>query len=307
MPLKCAAMTSGAAASNRNPRSPALRMFWLTLVKYSSIDGGQRAASFAYYAFFALFPLLLLLVAIGSAFFDAARVGNFVINGVSHYVLVVADDKHDMVRETIRGVIKTRRGVGIFAVLGLIWSSTRFFQSLVSGVNRAWGTHEYSWWRLPIQNLIMVGVLASALLVGLAVPPTLNWVELHFTIGRSVTLYGFTAIRLLLPSAVLLYSITLFYKLAPRRRTTIREIWLGSLMATVLLQVLQSLFLLYARNVAHFNRVYGAFGSVIAILMWVYLSGSVIILGGCFCAAKAEVEGKLENPVPPRLEEERSA
>jgi YihY family inner membrane protein len=127
------------------------------------------------------------------------------------------------------------------------------------------------------------------------------------SIGRSVTLYGFTAIRLLLPSAVLLYSITLFYKLAPRRRTTIREIWLGSLMATVLLQVLQSLFLLYARNVAHFNRVYGAFGSVIAILMWVYLSGSVIILGGCFCAAKAEVEGKLENPVPPRLEEERSA
>jgi Ca2+-transporting ATPase len=292
-------MTSGAAASNRNPRNRALRIFWLTLVKYSSIDGGQRAASFAYYAFFALFPLLLLLVAIGSTFFDPARVGDFVIDGVSKYVLV-AEDKHDMVRETIRGVIKARRGVGSFAVLGLIWSSTRFFQSLVSGVNRAWGTHEYSWWRLPIQNLIMVGVLASALLVGLAVPPTLNWVQFHFTIGRSVTLYGFTAIRLLLPSAVLFYGLTLFYKLAPRRRTSVREIWLGSLMATVLLQVLQSLFLLYARNVANFNKVYGAFGSVIAILMWVYLSGSVIILGGCFCAAKAEVEGKLEHPLPPR-------
>jgi Ca2+-transporting ATPase len=292
-------MTPGAVSSNRNPRNRALRTLWLTLVKYSAIDGGQRAASFAYYAFFALFPLLLLLVAIGSTFFDPARVGDAVIDAVSKYVLV-AEDKHDMVRQTIRGVIKARRGVGSFAVLGLVWSSTRFFQSLVSGVNRAWGTHEYSWWRLPIQNLIMVGVLASALLVGLAVPPTLNWVQAHFTIARSITLIGFTAIRLLLPSAVLFYGITLFYKLAPRRRTSFKEIWLGSLMATVLLQVLQSLFLLYARNVANFNKVYGAFGSVIAVLMWVYLSGSVIILGGCFCAAKAEVEGKLEYPVPPK-------
>jgi len=278
-----------------------MRVLWLTLVKYSEIDGAQRAASFAYYAFFALFPLLLLLVAIGSAFFDPAKVGDWVIDALGKYVLV-AQDKHDMVRQTIRGVIKARRGVGSFAVLGLIWSSTRFFQSLVSGVNRAWGTHEYSWWRLPIQNLIMVGVLASALLVGLAVPPTLSWVAVHFAIPHSIVIIGFTAVRLLLPSAVLFYGITLFYKLAPRRRTTVREVWLGAFMAAILLQVLQTVFLLYARNVANFNKVYGAFGSVIAVLMWVYLSGSVIILGGCFCAAKAEVEGKLEYSVPPKTE-----
>jgi Ca2+-transporting ATPase len=286
-------MTSGAAASSRKQGNRALRMLWRTVVKYSEIDGAQRAASFAYYALFALFPLLLLLVAIGSAFFDPARVGNWVIDNISKYVLV-AEDKHDMVRETIRGVIKSRRGAGSFAVLGLIWSSTRFFQSLVSGVNRAWGTHEYSWWRLPIQNLLMVGVLASALLLGLAVPPTLHWIEIHFTLAHVLTLVGFGLIRLLLPTAVLFYGISLFYKLAPRRRTTFKEVWLAAFLATLLLQSLQALFLLYARNVAHFNKVYGAFGSVIAVLVWIYLSGSVIILGGCFCAAKAEVEGKLE-------------
>jgi len=290
-------MTPGAAASSRNPRNRVLRVLWLTLVKYSHIDGGQRAASFAYYAFFALFPLLLLLVAIGSFFFNPATVGNQVVDAVSKYVLV-AEDKHDMVRETIRGVIKSRRGAGSFAVIGLIWSSTRFFQSLVSGVNRAWGTHEYSWWRLPIQNLLMVGILASALLVGIAVPPALNWTAAHFTIARGVALAGFAAIRFLLPSAVLFYGMTLFYKLAPRRRTSFQEVWLGAFLGAILLQVLQQLFLLYARNVANFNKVYGAFGSVIAVLMWVYLSGSVIILGGCFCAAKAEVDGHLEYTVP---------
>src|SRR5277367_4511168 len=152
-------MTPAASGTSRNPRNRLFRVLWLTLIKYSSIDGEQRAASFAYYAFFALFPLLLLLVTIGSYFFNPARVGDVVLDAVSHYVLVDTD-KHDLVRETIRGVIKARRGVGLFAVLGLLWSSLRFFQSLVIGVNRAWGTHEYTWWRLPIQNMLMVGILA---------------------------------------------------------------------------------------------------------------------------------------------------
>jgi len=38
-----------------------------------------------------------------------------------------------------------------------------------------------------------------------------------------------------------------------------------------------------------FKSVYGTFGSVVALLMWIYLTGAVIILGGCFCAARAEI------------------
>jgi len=296
-------MTPGAAAPSRNPGNRFVRVLWLTFVKYSSIDGEQRAASFAYYAFFALFPLLLLLVAVGSCFFDPAKVGTAVIDAVSNYVLVDSD-KHDMVRATIRGVIKARRGVGSFAVLGLVWSSLRFFQSLVRGVNRAWGTHEYTWWRLPLQNLLMIGVLASALVVGVAVPFAINWVESHikFTDGALMIGLGIDFVRFVLPSAVLFYGFTMFYKLAPRRRTTFREVWLAALIVTFLLQGLQLLFALYARNVARFNAVYGAFGSVIAVLMWIYLSGSVIILGGCLCAASAEVAGRLEDAPPQKLE-----
>jgi Ca2+-transporting ATPase len=292
-------MTPGDAVPSRKPGNRLLRVLWLTLVKYSSIDGEQRAASFAYYAFFALFPLLLLLVSIGSYFFDATKVSTAVLGFVSQYVLV-EHDKHDLVSQTIRGVIKARRGVGSFAVLGLVWSSLRFFQSLVRGVNRAWGTHEYTWWRLPIQNLLMVAILASGLVIGAVAPPVLLWLANWFS-HRAIPLgglmiFGFTLGRVVLPSAVLFYGLSMFYKLAPRRRTTFAEVWVAALTVSLLLRLLQYLFILYAKNVAHFNAVYGAFGSVIAVLMWVYLSGSVIILGGCFCAAQAEEAGKLEYP-----------
>jgi len=204
------------------------------------------------------------------------------------------------VTKTIRGVIKTRRGVGSFAVLGLVWSSLRFFQSLVIGVNRAWGTHEYSWWRLPIQNLLMVLILVSALPIGLLAPLMLRSVEvmiwrLDIPYGAKMIVFGFQFARFLLPSALLFYGLSMFYMLAPQRRTTFREIWVGALVVTLMLQALQALFLLYTRNVAHFGAVYGAFGSVIAVLIWIYLSGGVIILGGCFCAARAEVGGEIRK------------
>ena len=293
-------MTPGANGPSPSSSNRLMRVLWLTILKYSEIDGQQRAASFAYYAFFALFPLLLLLVTIGSYFLDSKRVGTVVLDTVSHYMLVDSG-KHGLVRDTIQDVIKTRRGVGLFAVLGLLWSSLRFFQSLVIGVNRAWGTHEYTWWRLPLQNLLMVGVLASAVLVGFLMPMTIRAVEAYvasgdISIGASILLFVFETVRFVLPSAVLFYGFSMFYKLAPRRPTTFGEVWVGALSVTLLLQVLQALFVLYARNVANFNAVYGAFGSVIAVLMWVYLSGTVIILGGCYCAARAEVGGTLRSP-----------
>ena len=288
-------MTSATGAS-LTPLNRFWRTIWLTLVKYSTIDGQQRAASFAYYAFFALFPLLLLLVSIGSFFFGASKVGTAVLEYISHYVFV-ASDKHDLVTDIIHAVTRTRRGVGIFAVLGLLWSSFRFFQSLVIGVNRAWGTHEYSWWRLPLQNLIMVGVLAGAVLIGFLLPLLLRSFEslIATSLGASALLVAVKAARFALPSLVLFCGFSTFYKLAPARPTTFREVWFGALVVTVLLQAVQALFILYAIHVGKFNSVYGAFGSVIAVLMWVYLSGSIIILGGCYCAARAEVAASIRN------------
>ena len=52
---------------------------------------------------------------------------------------------------------------------------------------------------------------------------------------------------------------------------------------------MQKLFIFYAGRVTNFNVLYGTFGSVVALLLWIYLTGTVIIAGGCLCAARAEV------------------
>ena len=88
---------------------------------------------------------------------------------------------------------------------------------------------------------------------------------------------------------------SMFYKFAPRRRTQFKEVWSAALFVTVAQGVLQHFFILYTRNIGHFNAVYGTLGSVIALLLWIYLSGSTIILGGCLSAAKYEIEMSLTD------------
>jgi Ca2+-transporting ATPase len=274
---------------------------WRALVKYSETDGEQRAASFAYYAFFSLFPLLLLLITIGTAFLGsdahAQELAMHDVIGFMNQMVPVGTGQTGWFVEVLKGVVHSRGKAGIIAFAALAWSALRFFQALVHGVNKAWGTKEYQWWRLPIQNFFMVAIVASALFLGVFTPPAINvieyyywresWkVELDFEFAKGV----FWWCRQIVPTLVLFYGFSMFYKFAPRRYTKWREVWFSALLVVLALQVLQRLFVLYTVNISDFNRLYGTLGSVIALLMWIYLSGSVVIFGGCLAAAIYEVQ-----------------
>ncbi|MHA3774258.1 YihY/virulence factor BrkB family protein [Verrucomicrobiota bacterium sgz303538] len=271
-------------------------IIWRALVKYDETDGEQRAASFAYYAFFSLFPLILLLIAAGTTLLGSQeRAAREIIGYVGNFIPIQATEAN-VVIDTINGVVRSRRNAGIISLGALAWSALRFFQALVRGVNKAWGTKEYSWWRLPIQNLLMAAILASALFLGIIAPAVVDQVERYYWLhSRSVGLEFrwvnnvFQTCRFLVPPLVLFYGFSMFYKFAPRRRTKFREVWIAALVVTLLLTVLKQMFLLYTSSIGDFNRLYGAFGSVVALLMWIYLSGSVIILGGCLSAAQYEI------------------
>lgn len=269
---------------------------WKALCIYTSTDGEQRAASFAYYAFFALFPLILLFVSVGSMFLDQHQVSMQITEFVSRYVPSLSDEDN-IVMKTLKGVVDSRKRAGAIAVVAILWSSLGFFHALVRGVNRAWGTLEYPWWKLPFTNLGMICIVASALFLGVVTPTVVDAVAAYawkqqLAWGKEAIMGALRLARLLVPTFVLFYGFTMFYKFAPRRKTAFREVWVAALVVTALLQLLQHLFVLYARNFSNFNAVYGAFGSVVALLMWIYLSGSIIIFGGCLSAAQAEVCSK---------------
>ncbi|HYF35174.1 MAG TPA: YihY/virulence factor BrkB family protein [Prosthecobacter sp.] len=267
-----------------------LRMFWGAVLKFFEIDGEQRAASFAYYAFFALFPLILLFVTIGSQFFDAQTVADYVIKNLAQYMPFNPTDKH-VIDRTIHGIVESRDRVSLLAGVGLLWSSTHFFHAMVRGVNRAWGTIEYPWWRLPMHSVMMLGLVASALFIGVLAPVILNYMQ-RLTVLNAEFFSGlFQYAGYLVPSAVLFYGLSMFFKFAPRRPTQFSEVAIPALITTVLLQVCRRLFERYVYEISNFNAVYGTFAIVVILLVWIYFSGVIIIYGGCLCAAQADIFG----------------
>ncbi len=153
-------------------------------------------------------------------------------------------------------------------------------------MNQAWGVEPLNWWKLPLKNLTMVGVLASALLLGNVIPAVLKTVLGNIKFAASWTPWLLGLAGALVPPLVLFYGFLLFYKLAPRSRVgaTFRMVWLPALIVTALLVLCQQLFVVYTTHITNFNAVYGAFGGVIALMLWIYLSGLVVVFGGCLCA-----------------------
>ena len=266
------------------------RRVWVILVSalknFLRIDGAQWAGAFAHYAFFALFPLIILFVTLASIFVDRDQAGTQIIAFVETYV-PIGDEKQSYIFDTIAGVINARAPASAVAFVMLAWAVMRFFATLIRATNRAWGIEAHDWWRLPLKSLVFLAIIVFGVPLGLAVPALAKIARNWLSPVHDFSSWVYTLGSFFIPVLVVFLSLSLFYSLAPRRHTRFAEVWVAALWATILLKAAESLFGVYLREFASLNAVYGAFGGIMALLLWIYLSGCILIFGACLCAAQA--------------------
>jgi Ca2+-transporting ATPase len=260
----------------------------LSVKKFLLIDGTQWAGAFAFNAFFSLFPLMILLVAFVSSFVDRNIAAAEVIAYIESYV-PINGEMQKYIFSAISGVINSREKATTIASLILIWTAIQCFTTLIVATNRAWGSEVYNWWRLPLKSLTLFGTTAGVVLFGMAVP-----VLIRMTRGWLFPMHDFHSWvydlgSFVIPLVVVFFGLCLFYRFTPSRPTRFAEVWAAALCATVLLRMGESLFVIYLQDFATLNAVYGAFGGIMALLLWIYVSGSVFIYGACLCASQAEI------------------
>jgi len=255
--------------------------------RFLQIDGAQWAAAFAFHAFFSLFPMMVLLVTIASYFVDGDRAGKEVIAYLESYVPISGEMQRHLFG-AIAGVIRARGQAGAVALLMLIWAALQCFTTLIYATNRAWDTAVHNWWRLPLKSLALLGITAGAVLLGMAVPVLANMAKSWLFTASDLHSWVYALGSFVMPLLVVFLGLSLFYRLAPRSPTRFAQVWAAALCATVLLRVAESLFVIYIKDFATLNAVYGAFGGIMAFLLWIYLSGCIFIFGACLCAAQAE-------------------
>jgi YihY family inner membrane protein len=178
----------------------------------------------------------------------------------------------------------------------LVWGALKFLRALIRTTNRVWRSPTYSWWRLPLKSLALLGITASAALFGILVPAVARLVRHGFTSYLDLPKWTFELVFSIIPWLVLFYGFVMIYKMAPSRRTRFGEVWTGALVVTVLLWLGGILFLVYATNFARFNLLYGSLGGIVAFLLWIYLSSCACVFGICLNAARAEIRGATGEP-----------
>ena len=289
-------------------RSP-LRRTWRIVVHasniYIEIDGEQRAAAFGYYVLFSLFPLFALLLTVGSSFFNSGQM----IDTIKSF-LPFSGPQQNFIWEAVHQLEVARGGIGVVSVIIFLWCSLGFFHALVHGVNRAWHTIEIPWWQAPLKNLLMILIVASALLAGVIAPAILqglrngllaaeSLLEKHFPNFDLHFVSGLLDLsRFALGVAVVFYSFSMLYKLAPRRRVLFRQVWLPALIVTFALMICQIAFVNYLPHFINYG-IYGAVGGMMLLLLWVYFSGIIIIFGACLCAAIEQDREEVEDGIIP--------
>jgi membrane protein len=249
-----------------------------------SDDVPGRAAQLSYYFLLSLFPLLVFLFALlGSVFRAEVEIEAKVLG---YLWGVMPSAAFEVVLATTADL--TRGGSGgklSFGLLLALWMASSGMEAVIEGLNVAYRVSEWRpWWRRRALALALSLGVAAAIIVSLGL------ILLGGRIGERVpeslqvgpTLRPFWAIaRWATALVLLLSSITLLYRLAPNvGKGRSRVLWPGALVALAGWFAASAMLRWYLGSFSTLGATYGSLAAVIALLIWLYLTGSVLLVGG---------------------------
>ncbi len=282
--------------------------FWRTCVwnlGRDSVDGWMRhrasrtGAALAFYTVFSLAPVLILSIAIAGFFFgqQAAR-GEIVeqIRGLIGTSGAVA----------VQAVLENaaRPGAGILAtvvsVVTLIIGANTALAELKSGLDQIWDVppeKQQGFWyfiRTRVTSLGMILALGFLLLVSLVVSAALAGLE-RFWRGDDVVSAVVSWFNLVFSFALVVVLFATIYKMLPSIRIAWRDAFVGALVTAVLFSAGKFAIGAYIGN-SGLASTYGAAGSVVLLLVWVYYSAQIFLLGAEFTRSYAHQWGSFCDP-----------
>ena len=251
-----------------------------TIKELGDDDATHMAAGVAYYALFSLFPLLLGLIAI----IGLAADSNTIRTEILEWAADNLPGTGDFISDNVVASTEASGSLGAISIIGLIWSGSAIFGAITRVVNRAWDIqHDRPFIKGKIMQLAMamsVGILFVLALTSASLAQTAErYAHTDMPVlGQADEVLGILLFRIL----SFIFNLAIFlslYKVLPNTRTHWRYIWPGALVAALLFEGGKFLFVLYLDNFATFSVVYGSIGSVIALLLWAYVSAFILIVG----------------------------
>ncbi|MBQ4833845.1 YihY/virulence factor BrkB family protein [Pseudoalteromonas sp. MMG010] len=266
------------------------------------------AAGVAFYALLAIFPAIAALVSVYAYFSSPSDISEH----LAHIVTMLPQSTGELLLSQISNLAKRSDASLSFSAIGTliltIWSSSKGSQALITACNISY--HEYEkrafFKALMVRFLFSVGAIVvatfSLLIIGI-LPIILNLVGLKESVDIFINAISWPILALTFNSALVL-----LYRYAPHRKPAKwRWITLGSVTATVLWIAASIGFSFYVAHFASYNETYGSLGGVVIMLMWLYISAYIVILGAVLNASSEQQTAKDSTIGPAKKRGERGA
>lgn len=248
-----------------------------------------RAAQLSYYFVLALFPTLLVLTALMGVF----SAQSYMPKLMEYLSQVLPNDALSMVERFLKQVADGS-GADILSLgaLGALWASSSGVAAIMDALNVVYGVKEDSrpFWRARLTAIALTIGLAGFVILSLTL--VLYGTRLSAWIADLVGLGGvfvvaWNLLQWPVVAVIMLFVVGLLYYVCPDIKQDWRWISPGSAFAVAMWFVVSLGFKLYVDNFGNYNKVYGSIAGIIVLMLWLYWTGMILLLGG---EINAEIE-----------------
>ena len=262
----------------------------------------SMGAALSYYTLFSVAPLLLIVISVAGMIFGEKAVQGEITGSLQY---LMGEDGAKAIESLLLSVSEPKEGI-IATVIGLfvlIIGATTVFGELQNALDRIWRAparkDASGLWRLLRSRLLSIGMIlgmAFLLMVSLVLDAVLQafgkmWGTGAFeAIGR--------AINMIVGFGITTTIFAMIYKLMPRAKIDWHDVWVGALVTAVLFTLGKFLISLYIGRSAVASS-FGAAGSLVVVMIWVYYSAQIFLLGAEFTWVYAHSHGSRQGEKRP--------
>ncbi len=247
--------------------------------RYINHDISAYAALMAFFLTLSLFPFLIILFAVlGQLSLDT----NWIISALE---LFFPSEVHELVMEFIRqNIILKDFSVLSLSVVGALWASSRGIRALMLSLNMAYEVKETrNYFVVKLIDILYTLLIIIGIVFLLTLPNIgrefLRYIDTYITIDpRIIELIGIFKLTAL--PVTIVFIISTLYMLLPNKKQPFKKVLPGTIFTVIGWTILSYLFSLFINYIANYSLIYGSLSTIIILMLWLYFSSIILILGG---------------------------
>ncbi len=270
-----------------------------TLKEFKLQEAMNFSSSIAFYVIFSLPAVLIITTSIAGILYEDDIVRR---NLIEQFQLLFGAESAEAIDKVLQNANESASSTWarIAGVVMLLVSATTVFVSLQDGINKVWGikakpdNNLFYFFKNRALSLAMAGSVGFLMLVSLLVEAAINIFDEMILDMLTISRFSIISIlNILFSIVVITFVFACLFKVIPDAKTKWKNIFGGALLTTILFVAGKFLIGFYLGN-SSLGSVYGAAGSLVVLLVWIFFSSMILLFGAQFTATYSkEKEGKI--------------